>query len=127
MNFGTGMGYLLKSIAALVLIIYLANLLLRYLNGLSSKKTQSLQVIERLPLSKTSSLCIVKVVETYYLMSFTEGKNELLKTLSEAEIRVIEQLQEEKKETAVPEQFEGMIKALLEQKQSHAEKRQKRG
>ena len=129
MNFGMGLGYVLKSILALIIIIYLANVLLKYLNKLSTKQAQMMVVIERMPVSKTASLCIVKIVETYYVMSFSEGKAELLKTLSNEETRIVQELQADKKETAKQisynvDSFKTMFESALK---TRSEKRNKRG
>ncbi|MDN6625699.1 MAG: flagellar biosynthetic protein FliO [Pisciglobus halotolerans] len=128
MNFGMGMGYVLKSIVALIIIIYLANVLLKYLNKLSTKQTQMMVVIERMPVSKTASLCIVKIVETYYVISFSEGKTELLKTLSDEETMRVQKLQAEKetvKQTvSAADSFKTIFETVL---QTHSEKRNRRG
>lgn len=85
-------------------------------------------VIERMPVSKTASLCIVKIVETYYVMSFSEGKTELLKTLSDEETTRVQKQQAEK-ETAkqtvsAADSFKTIFETVL---QTHSEKRNRRG
>lgn len=96
MGFGTGLEYVVKSILALVVIIFLANKLLAYLNTVMKQQTKSLQIIERMPVNKNSSICIVELLGNYYLMSFTEGRNEILKEFSETESEAIRKLQAEK-------------------------------
>lgn len=82
--------YILRSIGALILVIWLANLALKYLNNLSNNKMKSIQIVERTSVSKTSSLAIVKIVKDYYLMSFTEQSTETLRKFSEEESKEIE-------------------------------------
>ena len=60
--------YILRSILALIFIIWLANLLLGKLNQYMKGRTQSIEVIERFSVTKNSSLAIVKVVNNYYLI-----------------------------------------------------------
>lgn len=78
--------YVLRSIFALIIIIWLANVLLKQLNKYTQSQSKSIQIIERFSISKNSSLAIVKIVETYYLMSFNESSNEILKEFSEEEV-----------------------------------------
>lgn len=78
--------YVLRSIFALIIIIWLANVLLKQLNKYTQSQSKSIQIIERFSISKNSSLAIVKIVETYYLMSFNENSNEILKEFSEEEV-----------------------------------------
>lgn len=78
--------YVLRSIFALILIIWLANVLLGKLNKYTQGQSKSIQIIERFSISKNSSLAIVKIVATYYLMSFNEGSNEILKEFTADEV-----------------------------------------
>jgi len=48
-----------------------------------------MKIIERLPLSKDTSLLIVKVGDKGYLMSSSSGKSEILKELSASELENI--------------------------------------
>lgn len=82
--------YVVRSIVALVVVIWLANVVLKYLNKYSNNTTKSIQIVERISVSKTSSLAIVKIVGNYYLMSFSENSSETLKQFSEAEVKEIE-------------------------------------
>lgn len=81
----TGFFYLVKSIFFLFAIILLANYVLKYLNRYVTKNSKTIQVIEKMPINKDSSLSIVSICGSYYLMSFTHDKNEIIKELSEAE------------------------------------------
>lgn len=81
-----GIEFVLKSIFALTVIIIAANYLMKQLNKLALSGTKNIRIIERMPLSKSSSLYIVAVMGRYYLMSGTEQHNEILKELDGAEI-----------------------------------------
>lgn len=85
-----GFWYLAKSSVVLLAIILLANYVLKYLNRVMMKNSKNIQVIEKMPISKDSSLSIVNVCETYYLMSFTHDKNEIVKELTLAEAQAIQ-------------------------------------
>ena len=80
-----GLNYVLKSVVALVVIIFSANYGLKYLNTFMTKKNQVIKVIERTPISKSSALSIVEIADTYYLMSFTDTRNEILRELTAEE------------------------------------------
>ena len=80
-----GLSYVLKSVVALVVIIFAANYGLKYLNTFMIKKNQVIKVIERTPISKSSALSIVEIADTYYLMSFTDTRNEILRELTAEE------------------------------------------
>lgn len=104
--------YILRSILALIFIIWLANLLLGKLNQYMKGRTQSIEVIERFSVTKNSSLAIVKVVNNYYLMSFSENQNEILKEFSAAEVYEIIELKkvEEAKNPIVEENWHELSK-----------------
>lgn len=82
---GLGLEYLWKSVISLVVIIWAANFLLRKLSKVTNQGSKNMQIVERLPLSPKSSLCIVKVLDKYYLMSCTEQHNELIQELDMTE------------------------------------------
>lgn len=96
-----GLSYVLKSVVALIVIILAANYGLKYLNTFMIKKNQVIKVIERTPISKSSALSIVEIADTYYLMSFTDTRNEILRELTAAEKEKITSSIEEKN-PAVP-------------------------
>lgn len=126
-----GLSYVLKSVVALIVIILAANYGLKYLNTFMIKKNQVIKVIERTPISKSSALSIVEIADTYYLMSFTDTRNEILRELTAVEKEKITSNIEEKR-PAVPmkpkKQQTGkkavqVFKALQSQYQSFYEKR----
>jgi flagellar protein FliO/FliZ len=94
MELGVGLGYVVKSIFALVVIIFIANYSLKYLNTFMTKKGKAIRIIERTAINKNSSICIVEIAGTYYVMSFTETHNEILRELSDSEKEAIIQTQE---------------------------------
>lgn len=84
--------YVLRSIFALILIIWLANVLLVKLNKYTQGQSKSIQVIERFSISKNSSLAIVKIVNHYYLMSFNNNSSEILKKFAVDEVDEIQEI-----------------------------------
>lgn len=128
MGFGTGLEYVFKSVLALIVIIFLANKFLQYLNSVMKKQAKTIQIIERMPINKSSSLCIVEMLGNYYLMSFTEGRNEILKEFTTEESQAIVAMQTEKAtlgEQKLPnaEQFKDVYAKIQEKIQTYTEKR----
>jgi flagellar protein FliO/FliZ len=80
-----------QMITALVVIVFLANFLLKKLNGLQQPSSQVIKIIERVQVSKSSSLCIVQVESEYMLMSISERSNEVIKTFTDEEKEAIQQ------------------------------------
>lgn len=128
MGFGTGLEYVLKSVLALIVIIFLANKLLGYMNTIMNKQTKAIRIIERMPVNKNSSMCIVEMLGSYYLMSFTEGRNEILKEFTEDESQAIIAMRKEKElsagqSTLDAEQFKEIYTKIQEKIQTYTEKR----
>lgn len=86
--------YIVRSILALIVVVWVANIALRYLNSLSIHDKKSIQIIERISVSKASSLAIVKIVNDYYLMSFSESATETLQKFTPEEVKEIEERME---------------------------------
>lgn len=82
--------YIGKSFIVLIFVIFAINYLLKILDRFVNKNGKYITMIERIPLNRTSSLCVIKVSESYFLMSCTDSKNEILKELN------IEDIKEEK-------------------------------
>lgn len=128
MGFGTGLEYVLKSVLALIVIIFLANKLLGYMNTIMNKQTKAIRIIERMPVNKNSSMCIVEMLGSYYLMSFTEGRNEILKEFTEDESQAIIAMRKEKElstgqSSLDTEQFKEIYTKIQEKIQTYTEKR----
>ena len=83
--------YILRTLVALVIVIWLANVAIKYLNNYSKNDMRNIQIVERISVSKASSLAIVKIVNEYYLMSFSEDKNEIIQKFSKDEVFEIEE------------------------------------
>lgn len=82
------MGFLnvLQTIIALVAVILLANISLKLLNKYMVKENNIIRVLEKTSVNNNSSLAIVEVTGKYYLMSFTQNENKVLKELDAGEI-----------------------------------------
>lgn len=96
---GIGIIDLLQMLIALSATVLLANYLLKKLNNVSHSKSEVIKVIERVPVSKTSSLSIVQVDSEYLLMSISETKSEVIKTFTQDEKEAIQKRLSENKET----------------------------
>jgi len=77
---------LVKMILFLGIILYLAQFLLHYLERYSKPVGKNMQILDKIQVSKTSSIGVVKILDTYYLMSFAEQSNEILKELDVSEV-----------------------------------------
>lgn len=96
-----------------------------------TKKNQVIKVIERTPISKSSALSIVEIADTYYLMSFTDTRNEILRELTaEEKEKITRSIEETKpvipvksKKQQTNKKTVQAFKALQSQYQSFYEKR----
>lgn len=79
---------LVKMIIFLGIILYLANWSLRALERHSQPTGKKMEVLDRIAVSKTAAIGVVKVVDNYYLMSFSEQGTDILKELSVSEVAV---------------------------------------
>ena len=77
---------ILKTILLLILVILLANFLLKLMKKQIDNKNKNMIIIERLQLSNTDSLNIVKILDEYYLISHSDKNIDLLKTLDGKEV-----------------------------------------
>lgn len=82
---GIGISQFLQMLFVLFLIIILANFLLKRLDRINQVRSKAIKIIERVPVSKSSSLCIVQIGTQYMLMSFSESGNEVIKEFSQKE------------------------------------------
>lgn len=80
----------LQMLFALAVIIMLANYLLKKLNTFTRTSSKIINVIERVPVSKNSSLCIVQVESDYLLMSLSDSSSEIIKTFTPEEKEAIQ-------------------------------------
>lgn len=79
-----------QMLVALSVTVLLANFLLKKLNNVSRSTSDVIKVIERVPVSKSSSLSIVQVDSEYLLMSISETKSEVIKTFTQTEKEAIQ-------------------------------------
>lgn len=117
--------YILRSIGGLIVVIWLANVALKYLNHFNNGEMKTIQVVERLSVHKSSSLAIVKIVNEYYLMSFSEQKTETLQKFTAEEAREIEQRLEQKEALDPTEAFKNISFTGVKEKFSHYFEQQK--
>lgn len=80
---------LIQTIIVLIIVIFLANISLRLLNKYMHKQNKLINVVERISVLSNSSISIVEVCGTYYLMSFTDKDNKILKELNKEEVELI--------------------------------------
>ncbi|EXJ22394.1 hypothetical protein ADIAL_1980 [Alkalibacterium sp. AK22] len=104
---------LLQMILALILIVFLANFLLKKLNHFQQPAGQVITIIERVQMSKASSICIVQVGTEYMLMSVSDSQNELLKTFTPEEKEAIQQKLAQKQSAAKVFKSEGKAEKLI--------------
>jgi|GEM_PF-2488948 len=77
---------LIKTIIVLLMVIFMANGILKYLNSYMMGKNRFIKIIERVAVNKNSALAIVKICDQYYLMSLSEDRNEILRELDKGEL-----------------------------------------
>ena len=121
-----GLPELLQMIASLVVIVFLANFLLKKLNKFQQPSSQVIKIIERVQVSKTSSLCIVQVESDYMLMSISDTSNEVIKTFTTEEKDAIQQRLNKKHGTLDTNRAATLTTYIKNMKQQYAEF-QKRG
>lgn len=117
--------YILRSIGGLIIVIWLANVALKYLNNFTNGEKKSIQIVERLSVHKTSSLAIVKIVNEYYLMSFSEQKTETLQKFTVEEAAEIEKRLEQKEIVDSVEAFKNFDLTTVKEKFAHYLEQQK--
>ncbi|KRL05504.1 flagellar biosynthetic protein FliO [Liquorilactobacillus oeni] len=100
-----------KTIIFLIVIIYLINISLKVLNRYSNQRNASFRILQKIAVSKTSSLGIVQIINKYYVMSFSEQQNQIIKELSEEEAAVF--LDSLEKPTAKRSDFSVILKETL--------------
>jgi flagellar protein FliO/FliZ len=77
---------LVKMIAVLLIILYLINVSLKYLNRYTNQQNSQLRILQKVAVSKSSSIGIIQILDKYYVMSFSEQQNQILKELSKEEV-----------------------------------------
>ncbi|MDM8279939.1 flagellar biosynthetic protein FliO [Ligilactobacillus agilis] len=79
-----------RLIIGLAVVIFLINVLMRYLNKYTTQNNDSLRLILRVALSKNLSLGIVEILGSYYVVSMSEQKLEIIRQLEATEIEQLE-------------------------------------
>ena len=83
-------------IQILIIVIIFANYVLKYLNKYMVGRNKIVKIVERVAVNKNSYISIVKICRKYYLMSFNENRNEILKELDVKEINdLVEEFEDE--------------------------------
>ncbi|MFT9371984.1 flagellar biosynthetic protein FliO [Liquorilactobacillus hordei] len=75
-----------KTIIFLIIIIFMINICLKYLGKYTNQSKRNFRIIQKIAVSKTSAIGIVQIIDTYYVMSFSENRNEILKELNDYEV-----------------------------------------
>lgn len=89
---------LLKMIFALIGIIVVANIFLRFINRKIERNRGTIGVVDKVQVANGSWIAIVEALGSHYLMSISEHGNSLLKELTRNEIELITQRLLEEKE-----------------------------
>lgn len=79
-----------RLIIGLAVVIFLINVLMRYLNKYTTQNNDSLRLVLRVALSKNLSLGIVEILGSYYVVSMSEQKLEIIRQLDAEEIGQLE-------------------------------------
>lgn len=79
-----------RLIIGLAVVIFLINVLMRYLNKYTTQNNDNLRLVLRVALSKNLSLGIVEILGSYYVVSMSEQKLEIIRQLDAEEIEQLE-------------------------------------
>ena len=79
-----------RLIIGLAVVIFLINVLMRYLNKYTTQNNDNLRLVLRVALSKNLSLGIVEILGSYYVVSMSEQKLEIIRQLEATEIEQLE-------------------------------------
>ena len=80
----------IRLIIGLAVVIFLINVLMRYLKKYTTQSNDSLRLVLRVAISKNLSLGIVEVLGSYYVVSMSEQKLEIIRQLDTKEIEQLE-------------------------------------
>lgn len=85
---------IVQSLLVLVFVIFLAHTILRSMGKYTSKQNRLIKIIERVGVNNNSAISIVEICGKYYLMSFSQNENRILKELDDLEMKdLISQIQ----------------------------------
>lgn len=85
----------LQTLVVLVFVIALAHMSLKLLNRYMIKQNSIIKIWEKTSVNPNSSLGIVEISGKFYLMSFTQNENTILKELEAHEMEVMLKEKEE--------------------------------
>lgn len=79
----------LQTFIVLIIVIALAHISLRLLNKYMVKQNKIIKIWEKTSVNNNSSIGVIEVTGNYYLMSFTQNENKILKELEKEEVEEI--------------------------------------
>lgn len=102
---------IIKMVVFLIVILYLVVQALKFLNKQMNPENSILQVLQRISVSKSSSIAIVKMFDRYYVMSISENQNQIIKELTLDEIQSLKAFQKEQalKQSQLPKEFRKLL------------------
>lgn len=102
---------IIKMVVFLIVILYLVVQALKFLNKQMNPENSILQVIQRISVSKSSSIAIVKMFDRYYVMSISENQNQIIKELTLDEIQSLKAFRKEQalKQSQLPKEFRKLL------------------
>ncbi|KRL02104.1 flagellar biosynthetic protein FliO [Liquorilactobacillus capillatus] len=103
---------LIKVSVFLLIIIYLINISLKYLNKYTNQTNNTFQILRKIAVSKTSSIGVVQIVDKYYVMSFAEQQNQILKELTADEAAKFVASLNQKKQSKEQPEFTEILKKV---------------
>lgn len=106
---------LVKMIAILAVVIYLINLSLKYLSRYTNQQSTQLEIIQRLTVTKSSAIAIVKILDRYYVMSLAEQENQILRELTTEEVIRLTQENQTMNHEQLGNQFAERLKENVQQ------------
>lgn len=106
---------LVKMIAILAVVIYLINLSLKYLSRYTNQQSTQLEIIQRLAVTKSSAIAIVKILDRYYVMSLAEQENQILRELTTEEVIRLTQENQTMNHEQLGNQFAERLKENVQQ------------
>lgn len=101
----------IKTIVVLLIVILLANISLKLINRNLQMKGRVIKIVEKTPISSNSSLALVKILDSYYAMSFNEKENTIIKELAKKDVEeMLIKEEAESKFTSVKEMYNSYMK-----------------
>jgi flagellar protein FliO/FliZ len=108
---------IIQTIVMLLVVIYLINISLKLLAKHGTQKDATIQIIQKIAVTKTSALAIVKIVDQYYVMSLADQQNQIIRELTPAEqVQVAADITNRQKNATKPQQLGGEFTKILLQK-----------